>query len=142
MAASRQNTAVARLAKMSTRDAILAILVSVSIRVACATAQLRDSWWTDVPDRESDTITQVCRDSGTAPSFKQVRARRIKDVEHHLQDDAAVAIDPDESSRMAGQPPDKPRWESPYLVRALYIASNDGAFTVHSCGSDLLGWAM
>jgi|RhiMethySRZTD1v2_1073278.scaffolds.fasta_scaffold169339_1 hypothetical protein len=114
------------------------MLVSVSITAACATAQLRDSWWADVPDRESDTITQLCRDNGTAPSFKQVRARRLKDIEHHLQDNAAVAIDPDEASRIAGQPPDKPRWESPYLVRGLRIASSDGAFTVHSCGSNLL----
>lgn len=120
---------------MSTR---VAILVSVSITAACATAQLRDSWRADVPDRESDTITQLCRDSGTAPSFEQVRARRLKDIEHHLQDNAAVAIDTDEASKIAGQPPDKSRWESPYLVRALHIASSDGAFTVHLCGSNLL----
>jgi len=114
------------------------MLVSVSITAACATAHLRDSWWADLPDRESDTITQLCRDSGTAPSFEQVRARRLKDVEHHLQDNAAVAIDPDEASKITGQPADKSRWESPYLVRALHIASSDGAFTVHLCGSNLL----
>jgi hypothetical protein len=101
-------------------------------------AQIRDSWWVDVPTSESDAITRLCRESGRPASFREVRASHLKAVENRLRDRSVVAIDSEEALRLTGQPPSSGRWETPYLVRALQLDSGGGAFTVHSCGQNLL----
>jgi hypothetical protein len=112
---------------------VLAIGTAVELRT-----QLRDSWWADVPTAETDAITSLCRENGKPLSFREVRARYVKVVENRLRDTSIVAIDSEEALRLAGEPPNRGRWEAPHLVRALRFGEAGDGFTVFSCGRDLL----
>ena len=99
----------------------------------------RDSWWAAVPPGESDSITHLCRESGDPPAFREVADDRFRTaVESRLRDKDIVPIDSEEAFRLVGPPPDKARWVKAYLVRAVRFHPRRGAFTVDSCGRNLL----
>ena len=55
-----------------------------------------------------------------------------------MKNKSIVPIDSEEALRLVGPPPDKPRWVTAYLVRAVRFQPRHGAFTVDSCGRNLL----
>ena len=112
------------------------LLGEASVR---GTQARRDSWWAEVPSSESDSITHLCRESGEPPSFREVADDRfLRVVESRLRNKSIVPIDSEEAFRLVGPPPDKARWAMAYLVRAVRFHPRRGAFTVDSCGRNLL----
>jgi hypothetical protein len=132
----------------SSRQVLLTRVVALAL-VVCSvfwsaalrrpTEQVRDTWWADIPASEADGMTRLCRESGKPVfSFLKVRASQRSAAEKRLQDVAVAPIDAEEATRIAGGPPDKGRWDHPYLVRSLSCESSDSGFTVYWCGANLL----